>query len=68
MKNKQLFKDMHSKIFLSIYKTILLIIPLPILVLIVLGIISLHLIEGTVEEYKRDMVIRISDEMDRRTR
>lgn len=65
MKNKQLFKDMHSKIFLSIYKTILLIIPLPILVLIVLGIISLHLIEGTVEDYKRDMVIRISDEMDR---
>ncbi|MGN0307076.1 MAG: helix-turn-helix domain-containing protein [Lachnospiraceae bacterium] len=65
MKSKQILTDMHSKIFLSIYKTILLIIPLPILILIVLGMISLHLIQATAEEYKRDMVIRISEEMDR---
>lgn len=62
---KQIFTDMHSKIFLSLYKTSLLIVPVPIIILTVLGMISLYLIQTTTEEYERDMVIRISNEMDR---
>lgn len=55
--------EYSSKIFLSILKSILIIIPLPMIILIVVELFSLHTIEDTILEFENILFAEMGDEL-----
>jgi AraC-like DNA-binding protein len=53
-----------SKIFMTILKSILLIVPVPIIVMIMIELVSLHLLEKTVTDFEGDIMKRVQGEID----
>lgn len=60
---KSLRVELSSKIFLSILKSILVIIPFPIIVLLIVEMLSLYLIEDTVSDFEDIIMNKVVEEL-----
>ena len=52
-----------SKIFLSILKSMIMLIPVPVIILIVVEIVALNTIQDTIEEYEDAIFEKVADEL-----
>lgn len=65
MKRKIIAKQhMNSKIFLSILKSILMIIPIPIGIILIIELVSIHMIEETVGNFETSIMSRLLGEVE----
>lgn len=64
-KKMQLLRvEYTSKIFLSILKSMIMIIPLPIIILIVVEIVTLNTVQNTIMDYEDAVFAKVADEME----
>lgn len=52
-----------SKIFLSILKSMIMLIPVPVIILIVVEVVALNTIQATIEEYEDAIFEKVSDKL-----